>query len=463
MEASCTSRAKIAYGIELAGSEALVVRADRRGCRIMERVRLGEDGLRGVARMAAREKARLAAAIPVRDSFTQWIQAPFSSVSKARKVFDSLLDLQIPFPVEDCMRAYTRTELNADRNVETLAVGAERDSLAQLLDQLQADGIDPEVVDHEGLALWDMAAEELPFDAEVPRLLIHLGVDRMVVVAGRPDRFAFARSSRIVWDGSRLKAGEIDRISRRMLRLVAAETGEENAEIIICGPQAEDFDERKELSDALGLSGRCEYLELENPAAFLASALARRALGRGRRGINLRGGDMRHPAVAAAQVGRERRRALLALAAGILLCAGNIVFARMLLGEERAVQRRLQRRAREVSGMERVPRGMEVKTVREELAKRRAAERRLEGLFKPSEGALALKMTAFAARNGIRFDRIDLRDGKALIAGTASDWDSCRLLADFMEGSGYAAELERQDAGVDERVHFSIEGLKDNA
>jgi len=464
MEASGTSRAKTAYGIEIVGGDLIVARADRRGCKLLKRVRMEANGPKGLSDLAEREGARIAAAITVRDSFTQWIEAPFASISKARKVFDSLLDLQIPFPVEDCVRAYTCAGVTPEKNVEALAVGAGKESVAALLEEMQAAGIDPEILDHEGLALWNVAAVDLPLRPGTPRLLIYLGEDRMVIAAGWKNRFGLARSSGIEWEGDRLASQSLARISRRMARLIAAETRGERAEIVICGPRSEDFAGRQDLVAALGLAEQCEYAELDNAASLLACALARRAVGRSTGGLNLRRDEMCHPAIVAAERRRERRQALLALAAGILLCAGNIIFARTLLARKADVQERLQTRAQEVASMATLPpKGMEVKTAREELAKQSAAARRLENLFTPSEGSLALKLAAFAARHGIQLDRVDLRGGDALVAGTAADWDSCRLLNDFMLDAGYLVDLDRQDAGADERVHFSIKGVKGNA
>ena len=43
------------------------------------------------------------AAMPAGRSFSRWLTAPYARPAKARRVFPSLLDIQLPFPLEGCV------------------------------------------------------------------------------------------------------------------------------------------------------------------------------------------------------------------------------------------------------------------------------------------------------------------------------------------------------------------------
>jgi len=49
------------------------------------------------------------------------------------------------------------------------------------------------------------------------------------------------------------------------------------------------------------------------------------------------------------------------------------------------------------------------------------------------------------------------------ISGTSPDWDRCTLLDQALQKAGYETKLKREDAGADERVHFTIKGISNHA
>jgi len=148
------TRERTAYGIDdLDPGVVTVARVDLVRGRVASR-RVELDAVPAQARAGVRGGCY--AAVPVRQSFSHELTAPFSRRSKAVRVLPTLLDLQLPFALDDCL--YTFAELKAESgSVRALAVGARTAEIERRLGDLVEKGIDPLALDHEGLALWSGA------------------------------------------------------------------------------------------------------------------------------------------------------------------------------------------------------------------------------------------------------------------------------------------------------------------
>ena len=92
------------------------------------------------------------------------LRADSASRAKAEKVFPSLLDIQLPFPLEDCLYQFVEFRRTSEGMVSALVCAARREAIQACLDRYQAQGADPMLLDHEGLALWTQSLVEWPVD-----------------------------------------------------------------------------------------------------------------------------------------------------------------------------------------------------------------------------------------------------------------------------------------------------------
>lgn len=461
MRSSNTFRFRIAYGVDLSAGKALIVRAGRKGVQTLDEFDLTPNRLAGIDAMARNERAAVVCPMPVKSSFTQWIEAPFPSTTKARRVFDSILDLQIPFGIDQCSRIFLDVGQNPSGNVRALAVGARWEQVQERVAGLAELGLDPELLDHEGLALWQGALGEMPPEQERWRVVLYLGADRIVGAVGLGKRFEFARHS----DMQPATEGLTDRTqaaqaARGLIRILNREDKSKQLEIIWAGPAAQNENLRGDIADEFGKAFDVTETEPENARTFLARSLALRALS-GAQNANLRQARMLHPHLEQISLRRQRRLAGAALAVGALLCAGNLAWTNLLQQRHDNIQSLLQARTVELTGIESVQRGMEIETAAGALQKIKPVKQRLLGLFHASHGSETLMIADFAARQALNIERMELDSGSLTLAGTALDWDACRSLSDYISTMGYAVELQRNEAGSDERVHFRIDGARD--
>jgi hypothetical protein len=115
-----------------------------------------------------------------------------------------------------------------------------------------------------------------------------------------------------------------------------------------------------------------------------------------------------------------------------------------------------------MTGNPNIQRGLELDMVRAEAERLQALRARFAQLFDRSQTAELIEIARFSSSKGISLDRLELSPAGLSISGAAQDWNDCRGLADFIAGLGIDPELQRDAAGVDEMVHFRIEGGRDD-
>ncbi len=118
---------KTVYGVDATASRIIIVRGVRRGVSqpLLVAAPDSEEARRLLERLAGEvEKgaAALAVSAPAIQTVIRPLRAPFASVKKAGKVWDSLLDVNLPFPVESASCCYSDVHVEAGGTDVSLSV-----------------------------------------------------------------------------------------------------------------------------------------------------------------------------------------------------------------------------------------------------------------------------------------------------------------------------------------------------
>ena len=109
------------------------------------------------------------------------LQTPFTAPRKAAGVWATLLDVDLPFPVEAAACAYTPPRREASGTAVTAAVIRAID-LDAFEETCRESGCEPTHCDAEALALWSQIAHEAPpARAETPRAVVWLAPDHVTL------------------------------------------------------------------------------------------------------------------------------------------------------------------------------------------------------------------------------------------------------------------------------------------
>ena len=387
-----------------------------------------------------------AAALSSKEGLTRWVEAPFSSRSKALKVLPTLLDIQLPFALEDCV--YTFLEADRARAARWLAVVARRADVEKRLSELRAGGIDPRLLDHEGLALWDRASAEAP--ATPPGGACAVAVlrgDRSTLVIGRGGSYLQSHVFR---------AGDAAQLNRYMRASLGADAGP--VRWIVGGAGAEDGEAVQRWRREVEPLWPGSINVVDEPRAFLARALAARLVAPDGEGCNLRFGALTHPSVSAGREAALRRGGWVALAAGILLC---IVGAAALGVAERrrgAANAAFASLAAEVAGPAvGAARGVHALAIaRREAELEKARLRPFREALRPSLTHRVSELMERAAGLGVRIEVLSVRPDAVVVGGVSPEWQTAERLADLLRAAGWTPVLKRNDALDDGTIPFTL-------
>lgn len=450
---------RVCYGVDLQQQGPVVVRGERtrRG-----RITWSTEAPPDRPSKRGSDGPVFVGAIDARKSFLRWIEAPYTSRRKARKVLPTVLDLQLPFELDQCR--YTLPLIRVSRGAATraMAVGARIADLESALQAYEAAGFDPVVLDHEGLALWTQSLREVPMASGSEsglRVVVWLSPGHTTVCIGR-GRALHAAHGLTTADPAhirRLVYAQVEALSQDQPSGPDRHDKLASVHWLWAGPGVRDERAWPALRDELvqHWAGRSDTHK--QPSLLLARALATRALLPEPLPCNLRSGSIAHPVPVAR---RDRRTRLAAAAVGL----SGLMLSAAAVGTHAAVAAREHRMEADLAALRDRLAGFHVKAKGAHAVRvvEDAVQDRIEktAFFveagRPSLSFLLNDITRLGNRLGLRYTELALTGRSIHVKGTAPDWRNCDPLIQRLRQAGYAAELQRQNVLVDDVIPFTI-------
>lgn len=440
---------RAAYGIDPQNGLTVCVRGVRiRGRTRFRRVELSDRTVRADLERGA----MLASALSPRESLLRWIEAPFAAPAKARRVLPTLLDIQLPFALEQCICVFPRVVATGEGTTRALAVAVRHADLQRNLSRLAELDLDPPIVDSEGLALWTQWIREAPPPEPHRRgltVLVNLRGEQSVLVIGRGNGL--------------LAVHAVGEDPSQIGRLLSAQSGSEPGTVdwFWCGSPAENEGRLCAVRDELLRSWPGSSTVLDRPAEFLARALVTRALEPGPLRCNLRQEPFRHPRFERVARRRSAATAVLCMVCGISLLFASTAVDRAFRRRERALDNAFGARVNELAGFPVAAKGRDaLRTVRVRLDARREV---LRPVFEALETVRTVELSTvlkLSADAGLRLHRVVVDDARVEVHGLGPDWNAVSELHARLEDWGFAVRLERDAALPDGSVPFALAGSR---
>jgi hypothetical protein len=377
------------------------------------------------------------------------VDVPLRAYGKAVRVLPSVLDVELPFPIEECVHGFLAVGRTAENKTRALAVAARNAHIESALARWRGVGLDPAALDYEGLALWTQHLREIPADAkdaDTPRILVALGEERATVVIGLQGDFAGAYAL------SRPDAAALDRLLRARLR-----TKPPAVRWYWAGSRAADRAAVAGLTNALRAEWPGDSLIHEAPAQFLVRALATRALVSGPLRCNLRVGRYTHSAVARRSQVRARRAAIRLALAGLGLCAANAVAVAWAQGAVLRADRDFETTRDRLLGYRLAVKGPKaVEAVEAAVRQRKSALEPFYRLRTPSLADRVAGIAQTAAASKLAVEELTLTDSAVALTGTSPRWDGWADLTAQLERTGYRVRVKPGQFMVEGRLAFAL-------
>lgn len=430
------------YGLDLHDDRVIVVRAVRTGGRLSLKT-IDENDASFRSDLLKRDSVTVGC-LRERESFARWLTAPFASVSKARQVFPSLLDIQLPFPLEECVYEILAEGATDEPTVSALAVGARFSDMQRRLQAYAERRMDPALLDQEGLALWTQSIREKPVAPNAMRAVVFLRGHRATVVTGRN---GLPSGSHSIPAG----AADIDRILRARLGGQSV-----TVEWAWAGDDASG-DRANEIRRALRETWPGMSFIHDEPESLLARAIATRALAPGPLRCNLRTGQFQHDLLTRREERSSGRSALLVLTAGLVLCIAG-------LASDSLARRRLRNAISSFESQVNRLAGAEVRAkgerAIEQVEKSLKTNSRLRQPFVDAMGTSLSQTLKTIVDTGnesqLSYEFMTIRSDFLTITGISPSWDRCELLKGRLDTLGVPVKLERRKSLGDGKIRFSV-------
>lgn len=459
------------YGVALAGSAIRIVRARR-----LASGRLRQSVIQPASAAAPNALAwqqwlldkqqptnLVAGCVLAQESLALWLQTPLTSLAKAKQVLPALLDVQLPFPLENCYYCCAEWRRTAAGTLRALAIVARRENLKARLMAYAEQGLQPAWLDHEGLALWSQSCHEHPLAADVYRVILCLELDHLALVVGRGDCFQNAHGLLInltnLIEASPERAGDLAGLIGRIQRIMRAELPESlPVHWMLGGAGAAQATLTTSLHQALAAEWPGPCLVHQEPETLLARALSARALTGAQPRCNLRVAELAHPLLRRRLRQRAWLTAGLFLASGLLLCALNLSERLLLKRRAVGINRSIELLAKELTQSSRIPYGQELREARKAMEQRSEQQQPFLDAFAPAALNSLAELLRAGQASGVAYENLTLQRGGFSLRGACDDWDQCAQLAASLQALGYETQLDRQEALQDAQVRFMIKG-----
>lgn len=471
------SWARVCYGID--DGSGCAVRAERSG----RRVSWTEAPIRDATRAAEADGAAVAAGMPVGSAIATWVGAPFPSARKAQRVFPTLLDIQLPFPLEDCAYGFSETvklavgdvffplsdgtsgivdregAVAAQSRTAALACAARIADVEQRLLGLNDSGIDPHVLDYEGVALWTQGLHEhaaRPAGDTLRAVVFLRGEDGLMAI-GRGTHF---------WSAHRIRFGDptaIDRYLRSQLSQIGVGADERPpVDWFWAGIGLADGQAGALLRSEVEVRWPGPSISLASPESFLARALATRALLPGPLRVNLRAGALSHTGATSRTNRAQMRTSALLFIVGAALCGGAAWWEASVAARQDDLNSAFQDRLNHIVGYPVQAKGSTALLIAEREHADRAARRApLASAFSPSLLTALQDALPAMGKNDVRVGRFDLSPGALVIKGDAPSVAAIHALRDAVVAMGFRAAITIGDER-DARTGFVLDAMRED-
>ena len=427
--------------------------------------------LKNINEESTSSKSKIAMSMAVHETFTRWLVAPFQSYGKTKKILTSLLDIQLPIPIEDCVYSFLKMQSGPNKKIETLAIAIPKDNLKSTIEYFKKQGLDPEHLAHEGLTIWSQSILELPPEHNEHRIIANLGYEHCSLSIGHGTKWLTAHSLR--FKCSELLSTIDDRTSdqntatlnhfmqrtRQLLRAHVSKASAKDIHWLWAGPGASESRLVEAIQDELK-SIPCTFGKHNKPNTFLARALACRALRPGPMHLNFREHYCRHPQISKQRIAQSRKTALCSISVGLTILFMALSWTIYIQHKKGMLQKSLISHAQKLTQLKKIPKGFEVRTVKQAIQRSASATNLFLQMFQPSLTTQLQKILHTAYAHNITINSLSLDDDTVRMSGTSKEWTQCEELKKKLQLWGYEVDLDQPGLGTDLSIPYHLQGRK---
>lgn len=455
-----------AYGVDFSPTDMLVTKATRATVSLLDTTGGNLPEIRDTIMAEVNSgKATLSVQFPAAQTTIRPLQVALRSKEKAGKVFPSLLDIELPFPIESAICLYQDIHVRED-GIHTLALAIRQHDMESLLSACDAAGFQPTHCDAESLALWEQNRVEYPaIHEEAARILVDISDSRILIIRGTGRQFLAAHVLRTAYaDWMELDSAPAWQTWRtRMAQIIDNQTGKETTKSVNIwwsgrGALQDAFVSKLQKSLS-AVQTPLRHSIVKEPATLLSRALARRALDDS--AANFRSGPQwQHPALLRQQAKAANRTLQAIIGISMILILVNIFFAFYLKNREAYVQAQLTQASHAIAPH--APKGMEWVSVQRALQQRETEMRAFQTSMDPNGEEYRLYTILNAAQNApVEITDIRLMPNQLSATGNAGGIQPLEKWKASLQLDGWNVQIQTSENPETKALHFQLKATRE--
>lgn len=452
------------FGVDLFEKRCLVVQAKRRKGRLLFEAATPES------LKACSPRSAIVCGMPPGRAMAVWLYSSLASTSKTRQVLPTLLDMSMPFPISECTYAFSKpirimqesreqpvlpwkTPSEQQASMATLALAARNADVENRLTALSREGIDPHVLDHEGIALWTLMLKEHPPSRheDAVRLIVHLREREACVAIGMNRSFWSAHRIACLTDAS------LERTLRLQLDTIQGGRFSPSPRLWLWTGDTEPLHMQVRQRLEQLLPG--QTIDVQQAPLFLARALAYRGISDGPLRFNLRRDRFAHPDAAQRLERRLNRTSGILIFLAALLLGLNVSIRTLQKASLQKLQRGFAQTIHQMAGWPVQAQGEDaLRIAKRELSARQSEAEHLRFMFSPPLLDSLTVILRNAKQANVHLHSFRMENGALMIQGEAASQVKAEQFSTSLQHTLHDTLDLATSPLSDDRVQFNIKG-----
>jgi len=388
------------------------------------------------------------ASLSAEESYLIPLELPIKNKAKATRILPGLLDLQLPYSIDDTSYCFTEFR-HQSGETSSCALGARDVEISKALEALELQGIEVEALDHELFACWQYFTQRE--NNKAPKILVLVEDNHIQLIAGKNQQPSL--SAHIVLDPANIDQNF--RALRRTLKSSIEKLNSEDTSLSVYLDENHPY--KAEIQQSLDRL-TVKHTLRSGVLYFISSALAQRALVAQEDSFSLLPAS-RRPASIDKKIARSSIGAAMAVGfSGLFLCAISVAWSYVVSAEDQALQHKLITKAQAMSGYDKIYKGKELRMVQQSLSEAVKKQSPFTQLF---EASLLEPLSSILQRckdTDSKLKKVKLSNKHLEINSLSKGLQGAEALKELAIDLGYNASIKNQEESRDGLKVYQIKG-----
>jgi type II secretory pathway component PulL len=438
------------YGIAIYGEEVRISKISH------EKVEHHNTALTDAAdffkKVLREENAIVSSALPIKDTLLLNFNIPLSSKKKALQVLPSMLDVQLPFPLEDCLYKVVSSRKLMDNTLSFTTIIVRRKIMERHLAFLQENGVVVDHLDSEATVLFEEGSLVFPKSKKI--VVINMERESISVIISEEQAIKSAYTLKVERDK---KNEELDLWLKRITKI--ENLNSQHFDMVITGKDASSI-LAGEIARKLSSSISPEVSIMPDSEFAFTETIAKRLITPKKYTLNFLEDEYEPKRAKECKMRLMRMRSLFLLAVSVALIFINSLHYIFWYLKKSNLEQAIASLSQKIMPETRLPKGMEIFEINRKMLQHSEEIQPLVGIVANQTFSTFSSLLANIAKKNLIISNLTINDKQIVISGNSTVWQDCEELANWLKTKGFTVTLEKKSFSTFNTTQFAIKADK---